>query len=84
MMRSALALGSVSARPRVPRAAWLDFRIRIGGRMGLVRDIPHAGEEIKRDAPVCTLVSARATVPELVKCGARLLSALPDAVMVGG
>jgi hypothetical protein len=63
MMRSALALGSVSARPRVPRAAWLDFRIRIGGRMGLVRDIPHAGEEIKRDAAVCTLVSARATCP---------------------
>jgi predicted ATP-grasp superfamily ATP-dependent carboligase len=52
--------------------------------MGLVRDIPHAGEEIKRDAPVCTLVSARATVPELVKCGARLLPALPDAVMLGG
>jgi hypothetical protein len=47
----------------VPRAAWLDFRIRIGGRMGLVRDIPHAGEEIKRDAAVCTLVSARATCP---------------------
>jgi predicted ATP-grasp superfamily ATP-dependent carboligase len=31
--------------------------------MGLVRDIPHAGEEIKRDAAVCTLVSARATCP---------------------
>jgi hypothetical protein len=52
--------------------------------MGLVRDIPHAGEEIKRDAAVCTLVSARATVPELVKCGAACCQRLPDAVMVGG
>jgi uncharacterized protein len=49
---------------------------------GLVRDVPHAGEVIKRDAPVCTLLSAEAAVAELVECGARLLSALPDAVSV--
>jgi predicted ATP-grasp superfamily ATP-dependent carboligase len=51
---------------------------------GLVHDVPHAGEEIKRGAPVCTLISAGATVPELVERGARLLSALPEAVPVGG
>jgi predicted ATP-grasp superfamily ATP-dependent carboligase len=51
---------------------------------GLVRDIPRAGETIKRGAPVCTLVSASPDVPELVQRGARLLSALPDAVAVGG
>ncbi len=48
---------------------------------GLVRDVPHAGEVIGRDAPVCTLISAQDTVPELVERGARLLSALPDAVL---
>jgi uncharacterized protein len=51
---------------------------------GLVRDIPRAGETIKRGAPVCTLMSADADVPELINQGARLLSALPDAVLVGG
>jgi predicted ATP-grasp superfamily ATP-dependent carboligase len=51
---------------------------------GLVRDIPQAGETIKRGAPVCTLVSASADVPELVKQGERLLSALPEAVLVSG
>jgi uncharacterized protein len=51
---------------------------------GLVRDIPRAGETIKRGAPVCTLVSAGPNVPELVQRGARLLSALPEAVLVGG
>jgi predicted ATP-grasp superfamily ATP-dependent carboligase len=50
----------------------------------LVRDIPHAGEEIKRGAPVCTLISAHATVSEVVERGANLLSALPEAVPVGG
>jgi predicted ATP-grasp superfamily ATP-dependent carboligase len=49
-----------------------------------VRDIPRAGERIKRGAPVCTLVSASPDVPELVQRGARLLSALPEAVLVGG
>jgi predicted ATP-grasp superfamily ATP-dependent carboligase len=49
---------------------------------GLARDIPHAGEEIKRGAPVCTLISTDAIVPELVEHGARLLSALPEAVGV--
>ena len=47
----------------------------------LVRDIPHAGEKIKPGAPVCTLVSGTATAPELAERGARLLSALPEAVL---
>jgi uncharacterized protein len=51
---------------------------------GLVRDVPRAGETIKRGAPVCTLLSSSADVPELAEYGARLLSALPDAVLVGG
>jgi predicted ATP-grasp superfamily ATP-dependent carboligase len=50
---------------------------------GLVRDIPHAGEGIKRGAPVCTLVSADTSVPELVERGRSLLSALPEAVPAG-
>ncbi len=49
---------------------------------GLVRDIPHAGETIKRGAPVCTLVSDRADLPELTERGARLLAALDDAVLI--
>jgi predicted ATP-grasp superfamily ATP-dependent carboligase len=49
---------------------------------GLVRDIPHAGEVIKRGAPLCTLISDSPEVPALVQRGARLLSALPDAVAV--
>jgi predicted ATP-grasp superfamily ATP-dependent carboligase len=48
----------------------------------LVRDIPHAGERIKRGAPVCTLVSATESEPVIAALGARLLAALPDAVMV--
>jgi predicted ATP-grasp superfamily ATP-dependent carboligase len=44
---------------------------------GLVRDVPHAGEPIKRGAPVCTLIAAGAGVPELLERGARLLAALP-------
>jgi uncharacterized protein len=44
---------------------------------GLVRDVPHAGEQIKRGSPVCTLIRAGATVSELLEQGARLLSALP-------
>jgi predicted ATP-grasp superfamily ATP-dependent carboligase len=51
---------------------------------GLVRDIPRAGETIKRGAPVCTLVSGSGDVPELVTRGARLLAALPEAVPVSG
>jgi uncharacterized protein len=51
---------------------------------GLVRDIPHAGETFKRGAPVCTLLSDRADVPELCEYGAGLLAALPGAVLAGG
>jgi uncharacterized protein len=50
---------------------------------GLVRDIPHAGETIKRGAPVCTLISATAGAPELAARGARLLAVLPEAVLAG-
>jgi uncharacterized protein len=50
----------------------------------LVRDIPHAGEKIKAGAPVCTLVSDTSTAPELAERGARLLSALPEAVLACG
>jgi uncharacterized protein len=50
---------------------------------GIVRDIPHPGEEIKRGAPVCTLISAEADVRALVERGARLVSELPEAVGVG-
>ncbi|MBV9004759.1 MAG: ATP-grasp domain-containing protein [Solirubrobacterales bacterium] len=48
----------------------------------LVRDIPRAGEMIKRGAPLCTLISATTTVPELAARGTHLLSALPEAVLV--
>ncbi len=50
----------------------------------LVRDIPHAGEIIKRGAPVCTLVSATADPAELAARGARLLDALLEAVPAHG
>lgn len=45
---------------------------------GLVRDVPHAGETIRRGAPVCTLVANDAGVAELAERGARLLAALPE------
>lgn len=51
---------------------------------GLVHDVPHDGEAIDRGDPVCTLISARGSAPELIERGARLLSALPDAVAVHG
>jgi predicted ATP-grasp superfamily ATP-dependent carboligase len=50
---------------------------------GLVRDIPHAGEAIRRGAPVCTVVSATAGAPELAARGSELLAALPQAVLAG-
>jgi uncharacterized protein len=50
----------------------------------LVHDVPQAGETIRRGAPVCTLMSSDAGVAQLVELGARLLSGLPDAVLVGG
>jgi uncharacterized protein len=51
---------------------------------GLVRDIPRAGETIKRGAPVCTLLSSGDSVPRVAQLGSNLLSKLPDAVLVGG
>ncbi len=51
---------------------------------GLVRDVPRAGEEIKRGAPVCTLISAQADVPALIERGERLLSALSGAILLHG
>lgn len=92
-VRGARGLG-VSAVPGVLRGASVklvlfadrDLRAPDPGwwPRGLVRDIPHAGEEIKRGAPVCTLISAGAGVAELVERGRHLLSALPEAVAVGG
>jgi predicted ATP-grasp superfamily ATP-dependent carboligase len=43
---------------------------------GLVRDIPHSGEAIRRGQPLCTLVGSR----DLAAEGARLLAALPEVV----
>jgi predicted ATP-grasp superfamily ATP-dependent carboligase len=51
---------------------------------GLVRDIPHEGEKIRRGAPVCTLVSATVGAQELAAHGARLLAALPEVVLAHG
>jgi uncharacterized protein len=45
---------------------------------GLVRDIPHRGELIRRGAPVCTLVSATADPDQLAARGASLLATLPQ------
>jgi len=50
----------------------------------LVHDVPRAGEPIKRRAPLCTLISADAGVPELVDRGARLLAALNEPVLASG
>jgi predicted ATP-grasp superfamily ATP-dependent carboligase len=51
---------------------------------GLVRDIPHGGETIKRGAPVCTLVSTTADTAALAERGARLLAGLAEVVPAGG
>jgi predicted ATP-grasp superfamily ATP-dependent carboligase len=51
---------------------------------GLVRDVPHAGEAIKRGAPVCTLISTTGEAQGLAARGARLLAAIPDAVLAHG
>jgi uncharacterized protein len=50
----------------------------------LVRDIPHAGDTIKRGAPVCTLISATDGAPEIAALGAQLLAALDEAVLARG
>jgi uncharacterized protein len=50
---------------------------------GLVRDVPHAGETIRQGDPVCTLISANEDAPAMAALGARLLAALPDAVLAG-
>lgn len=50
----------------------------------LVRDIPRGGEEIKRGAPVCTLIATGVSVPDLVEHGRRLLSALPAGLLLHG
>jgi predicted ATP-grasp superfamily ATP-dependent carboligase len=61
---------------RAPDPGWWPER--------LVRDVPHAGEAIKRGVPVCTLVSAVGDVPDLVERGARLLAELPEGVLARG
>ena len=50
----------------------------------IVRDIPHGGERINRGAPVCTLISATEGPAEIAARGARLLAALPEAVLARG
>jgi uncharacterized protein len=45
---------------------------------GLVRDIPHRGELIRRGAPVCTLLCANADPTRLATRGAALLAMLPE------
>jgi predicted ATP-grasp superfamily ATP-dependent carboligase len=52
--------------------------------VGLVRDIPHPGEIIKRGEPVCTLVSATDGATELTAYGARLLAEIPETVPARG
>jgi len=59
---------------RAPDPAWWPA--------GLVHDVPHGGEEIKRGAPVCTLISADANLPALIERGARLLSGLQGAILL--
>jgi predicted ATP-grasp superfamily ATP-dependent carboligase len=61
---------------RAPDPAWWPA--------GLVHDVPHAGEPIKRGAPVCTLISATEGAPELAAIGAELLSALHERVLARG
>jgi predicted ATP-grasp superfamily ATP-dependent carboligase len=73
------------ARTKLVLFADRDLRApEVGFWPDLVHDIPHAGEEIRRGDPVCTLISADVGVPELVECGARLLSALPGGVLLHG
>ncbi|MGZ4197731.1 MAG: ATP-grasp domain-containing protein [Solirubrobacteraceae bacterium] len=50
---------------------------------GLVRDIPHAGETIRQDEPVCTLISATEDAAAIATLAARLLAELPEAVLAG-
>lgn len=45
---------------------------------GLVRDIPHAGELIRRGSPVCTLYAETADPVPLATQGAALLASLPS------
>jgi uncharacterized protein len=61
---------------RAPDPAWWPA--------GLVRDIPHAGEPIKRGAPLCTLISASADAPEIEALGAGLLAGIPEVVLARG
>jgi methenyltetrahydromethanopterin cyclohydrolase len=51
---------------------------------GLVHDVPRRDEEIKRGAPVCTLISSDVDVPALTDLGERLLSALASAIPLHG
>jgi uncharacterized protein len=59
---------------RAPDPAWWPA--------GLVRDIPHRGERIRRGSPVCSLVSTTADPTELAERGAALLAALPQPTAV--
>jgi predicted ATP-grasp superfamily ATP-dependent carboligase len=90
-VRGARGLG-LPNRPTVPSGAKLvlfadhDVRAPDPGwwPAGIVRDIPHAGEEIKRGAPVCTLFLHDTAATALVELGGRLLASLPEAVPARG
>jgi predicted ATP-grasp superfamily ATP-dependent carboligase len=60
---------------RAPDPAWWPSE--------LVHDVPAAGQPLRCGAPVCTLISTGASAPELAARGARLLAALPNAVLAG-
>jgi uncharacterized protein len=85
---SAAQTAGRSRRPAVKLVLFADRAVRAPDPgwwpAGLVRDVPHAGEEISAGAPVCTLMSSTATVRELIESGAGLLASLPEAVTIGG
>lgn len=81
-----LPVGSRPVTPRVKLVLFAERDVRAPDPgwwpADLVRDIPQSGQTIKRGAPVCTLVSANEGVSDLAKRGARLLSALEEAVLL--
>ncbi len=90
-VRGARGLGLPAGAPPATRCARVKLVLFAGHDLrapdpgwwpeGLVRDIPRAGERIRRGAPVCTLISETAGAPELAERGAQLLAALPEAVL---
>lgn len=75
---------SGDSEPRVKLVLFADRDLRAPDPAwwppGMVRDIPHDGEAIRRGAPVCTLVCTGTGVEEVSALGARLLAQLPGGV----